>query len=220
LDSLLKAGYHIKTYDWADTDPDAYTSLQHRIPQIRERYPLQLPFSSTVNSSNLLPLDITHTTPTDLQTNFPIVIDVITANLLTYPPITPKDTSKIHPQELVLKHIIRLVHFLYISQPRHTGYVLANTPSPNKYPSIQERLGSVTTLDGPPCGSRAYRKNTDMPKSSPQRDDTKQFQPTSNPHTHHQQTPHTRQHSTVENAAQYPTPQTTNLKANPTHAST
>ena len=31
LEALLKAGHHIKTYAWADTDPDAHTSLQHRI---------------------------------------------------------------------------------------------------------------------------------------------------------------------------------------------
>jgi hypothetical protein len=31
LEALLKAGHHIKTYTWADKDPDAYTSLQHRI---------------------------------------------------------------------------------------------------------------------------------------------------------------------------------------------
>jgi len=59
-----------------------------------------------------------------------------------------------------------------------------------------------------------------MPKPSPERCDIKQFQPTSNPHTHHQQTTHRRQHPTLENATQHPTPQTINLKAQPTHAST
>ena len=43
LEVLLKAGRSIKTYAWADTDPDAYTSLQHRITQMREKYPCQLP---------------------------------------------------------------------------------------------------------------------------------------------------------------------------------
>ena len=37
LEALLKAGHHIKTYAWADTDPDANISLQHRITQMRER---------------------------------------------------------------------------------------------------------------------------------------------------------------------------------------
>jgi hypothetical protein len=85
-------------------------------------------------------------------------LDIVIANLPTYQPITPEDTPKIRSQELALKHIIRLVHFLYTSQPRHTGYILANTPSPNKHPSIQEGVGPAITLDGPPCGSGVYRE--------------------------------------------------------------
>jgi hypothetical protein len=50
------------------------------------------------------------------------------------------------------------MYFLYTSQPRHIGYILANTPSPNKHSSIQEALGPTITLDGPPCGSGAYRE--------------------------------------------------------------
>jgi len=133
-----------------------------------ERYPLQLPLSSTAHWTNLLPLYITHTTPTDLQTNFPTGIDVIIASLLTYPPTTRKDTSKIRPQELALMHIIRLVHYLYTSQPHHIGYMLANTPSPSKHHSIQEELGHIITLDGPPLQLRSLKRNTDMPKPSPQ----------------------------------------------------
>jgi hypothetical protein len=66
-----------------------------------------------------------------------------------------KNTPKIRPQELALKHIIRLIHCLYTSQPQHIGYILANTPSPNKHASIQEELGPAITLDGPPRGSGA-----------------------------------------------------------------
>jgi hypothetical protein len=98
LEDLLKAGHHIKTYAWADTYPDAYTSLQHRITQMRERYPCQLLLSSTAHWNTLLPLDITHTTPSDLQTNFSTCADISIANLPTYQPITPKNTSKICPQ--------------------------------------------------------------------------------------------------------------------------
>ena len=43
LEALLKAGHRVKTYAWADTDPDAYTSLQHRITQMREKYPANYP---------------------------------------------------------------------------------------------------------------------------------------------------------------------------------
>jgi hypothetical protein len=125
---------------------------------MRERYLLQLPLSSTAHWNSLLPLDITHTPPTDLQTNFTTGIDVNIANLRIYPPTIPKDTSKIRPRELALKHIIRLVHFLYTSQSRHIEYILANTSSPNKYSSIQEGLGPAITLDGPPCGSGAYKE--------------------------------------------------------------
>jgi hypothetical protein len=158
LEALLKAGYHIKTYAWADTDPDAYTSLQHRITQMQEKYPGQLPPSATANWNTSLPLDITHITPQDLHTNFPTGIDIIIANLPTYPPSTKTHTPKIHPQELAIKHIIRLIYSLYTSQPRHIGYILANTPSPNKHPAIQKELGPAITLDGPPCGSGAYRE--------------------------------------------------------------
>jgi hypothetical protein len=158
MEALLKAGHHIKTYVWADTNPDAYTSLQHPLTQMRERYPRQLPLSSITHRNSLLPLNITHITSTDLQTNFPTGIDIIIAILPTSQPITPKDTSKIRPQELSLKHIIRLAHFFYTSQTRHMGYILANTPSPNKHPLIQEGLGPAITLDEPPCGSGTYRE--------------------------------------------------------------
>jgi ribonuclease HI len=158
LEALLKAGHHINTYAWADTDPDAYTSLQHRITQMQEKYPGQLPPSATANWNTSLPLDITHITPQDLHTNFPTGIDIIIANLPTYPPSTQKHTNKIRPQELALKHIIRLIHFLYTSQPLHIGYILANTPSPNNHPSVQKELGPAITLDGPPCGSGAFRE--------------------------------------------------------------
>jgi hypothetical protein len=125
---------------------------------MREKLPRQLPPSSTAHWNNLLPLDITHTTPTVLQTNFPTGIDIIIANLPTYPPSTQKHTPKTRPQELAIRHIIRLIHFLYTSQSRHIGYILANTPSPNKHPSIQKELGPAITPDGPPCGSGAYKE--------------------------------------------------------------
>ena len=113
---------------------------------------------ATAHRDILLPLDTTHITPTDLQTNFPTIIDVIIANLTTYQPTTLKNTPKIRPQALALKNIIRLVHFFYASQPRHIGCILANTPSPQKHPLIQEGLAPVITLDGLPCGSGAYRE--------------------------------------------------------------
>jgi hypothetical protein len=153
MEALLKAGHHLKTYACADTDPDAYTSFQHRIIQMQESYPLQLPLSSTAHWNTLLPLHTTFITLAHLQINFPTSIDVIIANLPTYPPTTPKDTFKIRPQELALKNIIRLVRSLYTLQPRHVGCILANTPCPKKHPGILEGLGPTITVDGSPCGS-------------------------------------------------------------------
>jgi hypothetical protein len=94
LKALVKAGHHIKTYACADTDPDAYIALQHRITQMREKYSRRLPFSPTAHWNNLLSLDITHTTPTDLQTTFSTGIDIIIANLPTYQPFTQKTHPK------------------------------------------------------------------------------------------------------------------------------
>jgi len=139
-------------------------------------------------------------------------IDVIIASLTTYPPTKQKESPRIRSQELALKNTIRLVHFLHISQSRHSQ--IQTTPLNKKM--ARTRHNPIRT----PCDSGAYRRNTDMPKPSPQRVDTKQFKLTSNPHAHHQQTTHKRQHPTLENAAHHPTPQTTSLKAHPTHAST
>ncbi len=62
--------------------------------------------------------------------------------------------------QLALKNIIRLVHFLYSSQPRHIRYILANnTPSPEKHPLIQEELGPAITLDGPPAAPVPIEKH-------------------------------------------------------------
>jgi len=206
MEALLKARHHIKTYAWADTDPDAHTLIQHRITTMCERYPRQLPRSSTAHWNTPLPLDITHITSPDLQTYFPAGIYIIIANLPTYQPITPEDTPKTRPQELALKHIIRIVHFLYTSQIRLVRYILANTPRLKKQPSIEEELGPAVTLDGPPCGSGAYRETRMLQNLAPNDTIQKQFQPTFSPHTHHQQTTHKRQYPTLANAAQRPTP--------------
>ena len=59
-----------------------------------------------------------------------------------------------------------------------------------------------------------------MPKSSHQRDDTKQINPTSNPHTHPQQTTHKYRYLTLENTAHHQIPQTPKHHAQLTHAAT
>ncbi len=109
--------------------------------------PFNNPLSSNAHWNTPFQLDTTRMTPTNLQTIFPNGIDVIIANLSTYPPTTLNDTPKIRPQEQALKNIIRLVHFIYTSQPRHIGYILANTPSLEKHPLIQEGLGRAIVLD-------------------------------------------------------------------------
>ena len=46
LEALLKTGHYIHKYTWADTNPDAHTSVKHRLTQLHLQYPLQLPLTS------------------------------------------------------------------------------------------------------------------------------------------------------------------------------
>ncbi len=62
-----------------------------------------------------------------------------------------------NPQEQALKHIIHLIHLPHNTQINNIGFLLTNTPCAKLHPHIQDWLGPIVTLDGPPCGSGAYR---------------------------------------------------------------
>ncbi len=57
LEALLKTGHYIHKYTWADTNPDAHTSVKHRLTQLHLQYPLQLPLTAIIQWDNSLPLD-------------------------------------------------------------------------------------------------------------------------------------------------------------------
>ena len=84
LEALLKTCHHIQIYTWADTDPDAYTAIQHRLAQLHHQHPTQLPVTVINQWDNLLPLEPTLNTPNSIATNFSRNIDIIIARLPTF----------------------------------------------------------------------------------------------------------------------------------------
>jgi hypothetical protein len=90
LEALLRTGHYIHKYIWADTNPDAHTSTKHRLTQLHQQHPLQLPLTAITQWDNSLPLDPMLITTEHISTSFPVGLNIIIAGLLTYTPITKK----------------------------------------------------------------------------------------------------------------------------------
>jgi len=83
--------------------------------------------------------------------------DIIIARLPILIPTKKQEQPITNHYERAIKHITQLTHSLYTTQTTNVGYVLTNIPCTKLQPHIQEWLGPIITLDGPPCGSGASR---------------------------------------------------------------
>jgi hypothetical protein len=157
LEALLRTGHHIQKYTWADINPDTHTSIKHRLAQLQQQYPTQLPLTSINQWDNLLPLEPTLITTNNMSDTFPGGINILVAGLPTYTPPTATKPTITNPHERAIKHIIQLTRSLYNTQTNMIGYLVLNTPYAAQHPHTKDWLGPIITLDDPPCGSGAHR---------------------------------------------------------------
>jgi hypothetical protein len=106
LEALLRTGHHIQKYILANTNPDTHTSTKHRLAQLQQQYPTQLPLSSITQWDNLLPLEPTLITANNISAAFPEGIDILVTRLPNYTPPTATKPTITNPQERAIKHII------------------------------------------------------------------------------------------------------------------
>ncbi len=138
LETFLRIGHYIQTYAWADTNPDAHTATKHRLAQLHQQYPTQLPLTSTNQWDTLLPLAPTLLTPNNIAATCTEGIDILIAGLPTYTPTTAKKHLIANPHEQALQHIIKLTLSMYNTQTNKHGYLLINTPSAMLHPHNQD----------------------------------------------------------------------------------
>jgi hypothetical protein len=127
LEALLRTGHHITKYTWADTNPGTHTSTQHRLAQLQQQYPTQLPLTSITQWDNLLPLEPTLITTNNIAATFFEGIDILIAVLPTYTSPSATKPTIASPHERAIKHIIQLTRSLYTTQINKIGYLILNT---------------------------------------------------------------------------------------------
>ena len=159
LEAHLRAGHAIRSYAWADINPDAYLATKHRLQLLRTRYPRQLPASAIQGWDRRLPFNANCLSPEGISSMFPTGIDLVVAG----PPCQPFSYAGRHrgledPRSKALLNVARLIHYPHHSQPRGVSYVIENVPGTDKHPEVQRMLGVPVWLDAPPCGSGAHRE--------------------------------------------------------------
>jgi hypothetical protein len=150
-------GHRIGTYAWTNTSPDALAAVTHRVAHLQQQYPNRLPTTALHEWDTSLPIDTYFITLKWIVTSFTDGIDIVLANLIEIP-IAKSTNAIIHHHEQNFKHVARLIQFLHKAQPTGIAYILANTPSSKLYPHMRLWLTPIITLDGPQCGSAAYRQ--------------------------------------------------------------
>ena len=159
LEALLRAGHSIRSYAWADINPDAYLATKRRLHLLHSRYPRQLPATAIQGWDRRLPFNANCLSPEGIQAMFPSGIDLVVAG----PPCQPFSTAGRHrgledPRSKALINVARLIHYLRHTQPHGVSYIIENVPGTDKHPEVKHMLGDPVWLDAPPCGSGAHRE--------------------------------------------------------------
>ena len=176
LEALLRAGHSIRSYAWADINPDAYLATKHRLLLLRSRYPRQLPAAAIQGWDRRLPFNANCLSPEGIQAMFPSGIDLVVAG----PPCQPFSSAGRHrgledPRSKELLNVARMIHYLHHTQPHGVSYIIENVPGTDKHPEVRRMLGDLLWLDAPPCGS-GYPEPTEKhcygkiwPRNAPRR---------------------------------------------------
>ena len=159
LEALLRAGHSIRTYAWADINPDAHKATLHRLQRLQDRYPTQLPASAILGWDRRLPFNANCLSPDGITHMFPQGIDLVIAG----PPCQPFSKAGRHrgledPRSKALLNVARLIYYLHSTQPGGVTYIIENVPGTDRHPEVQRMLGTPAWLDAPQCGSGAHRE--------------------------------------------------------------
>ena len=159
LEAVLKAGYSVGSYTWADINPDGHTVLSHTIPKLQQEYGSRFPASATEGWDTRLPFDINLITPELLNEAFPNGAHLAIAG----PPCQPysvagKKRGMQDRRGSALLSVARTIHHLATSHSRGVGFIVENVPGVKNFPEVLETLGPPVLTDAPPCGSVAKRE--------------------------------------------------------------
>ena len=158
LEALLKAGYKVGSYTWADINPDGHTVLQHTIPTLHKQYPKQFPTHATQGWDTRLPFDINLITRDMLMEKFPNGAHIIIAGPPGQPySIAGKGKGLTDKRSSALLAVARTITHLSQHQNRGVGYVIENVPGVRNFQEVLDTLGEPVLTDAPPCGSLAKR---------------------------------------------------------------
>ena len=159
LEALLKAGYHVGSYTWADINPDGHTVLQHTIPNLHKQFKSQFPLTASQGWDTRLPFDINLITKELLTEQFPQGAHILIAG----PPCQPysiagKGKGLTDKRSSALLSVARTVTHLSRHQNQGVGYIIENVPGVKDFPEVLDTLGTPVLADAPPCGSLAKRE--------------------------------------------------------------
>jgi hypothetical protein len=120
LEALLIAGYAIRSYVWADTDPYAHSVVSHRIAHMQLQFPHLLPPETLMDWDSRLRMDVRTISSELLRATFSKGTDLLLANppmLARHVPKTHRERTPVGPD--VVWHILHL--FLYLSETQLEG---------------------------------------------------------------------------------------------------
>ena len=153
LRSLLKSGYTILKYTYADSDIGAHHIAEYALTSLQRDFPDQLPPSAT-SHWDCIEQNVNLLSASDLPE--PVSIGWFT------PPCTPFSSAGPclgwkHVDAKAFISCVSLINDLYKKQNGKFSYLLENVPGAGKFMAIREALGQPVLLSATKLGSSASR---------------------------------------------------------------
>jgi hypothetical protein len=171
LEMALRAGFRVVAYYYSDTDPKAQQVARHRLQQLQQLYPAQLPAAALVNTFSTFPADVQLVSTSILRQAASRHIGVQWLVVAGWP---CQDFSRAGrsaglrgSRAQLLHDIVRIVGTLQQLTPlQPPGYLLENVPMQEHnstqiaqadYSQICSVIGPPVTVDAAHFGSLAHR---------------------------------------------------------------
>ncbi len=171
VDAVLRLGYTVRAYAYADVDAEARWAAYHRLQQLAVAYPGQLHLQLPSTFLNHLPQDVTDIRPAHLDQLMSAHPGVPLLFVCGWPcqDLSPAGTQ--HglqgARSSLIHHVLPLLHHCIQANRTTVGYVLENAATQHNFRSehirtqvtadLQSMLGDAVTLDAAQCGSYAHR---------------------------------------------------------------
>lgn len=171
LEMVLRTGFRVVAYYYSDTDPKAQRVMQHRVQQLQQLYPAQLPQAALLHSTSTFPADVQQVGTSSIRaaaSRHP------TAQWLVVAGWPCQDFSQagraaglVGGRAQLLYDVVRVIGTLQQLMPlQPPGYVLENVPmqlhpdariAQGDFGSICSIVGQPVMVDAAQCGSLAHR---------------------------------------------------------------